>query len=52
MQVGDRVTWTAVNKPYSGVVTGKHTLGWKVRLDNGKYVIANEKSLRYEREHQ
>lgn len=50
MKEGDAVEWTAVNKVYYGTIVGKHPLGWLVILNNGKAIIADENSLRYERQ--
>lgn len=50
MKEGDAVEWTAVNKVYFGTIVGKHQTGWLVMLNNGKAIIADEDSLRYERQ--
>lgn len=46
LAIGDRVTWETVNGPRSGIVEDKRTLGYLVRLDSGKCVIVNEKSIK------
>lgn len=42
---GTRITWRAVNGPISGVTAAFRDGNYLVLLDNGKYVIVNEKSL-------
>jgi hypothetical protein len=39
MEIGGRVSWRTANGFASGTITEEHPLGWKVRLDNGKYMI-------------
>ncbi len=48
MKEGDAVEWNAVNRVYYGTIVGMHPLGWLVLLNNGKAIIADENSLRYE----
>lgn len=46
MKEGDRVYWNAVNGRVGGVLKKLQKDGdWLVLLDNGKYVIVNEKSF-------
>ena len=45
MQEGDRASWKTANGIRTGVLVGKHPLGWIVRLDNGKIVIVHRKSI-------
>ena len=52
MKEGDEVEWTAVNRVFYGTIVSKHPLGWLVVLNNGKAIIADENSLRYERQFQ
>lgn len=43
---GERVSWNAVNGVVSGTLEREGKPGeWMVRLDNGKYVIIDEKSF-------
>lgn len=48
MKEGDAVEWTAVNRVFYGTIVSKYPLGWLVVLNNGKAIIADENSLRYE----
>ena len=45
MGEGERITWETVNGPASGVIVGRHRLGWFVLLDNGKKSIVHPKSI-------
>ena len=40
-----RIEWRSANGPRSGIIIGKHKLGWKVMLDNGKMVIVHPNSI-------
>lgn len=42
---GQRITWRSVHGTSSGVIVGKERFGWKVLLENGKYVIVHPKSI-------
>ena len=44
-RIGDRVTWRTANGHKSGVVESFEPEGILVRLDNGKCIVAHEKSL-------
>lgn len=44
--VGDRITWEAVNGPKSGFISEETPLGYMVLLDNGKCVIVHENSIK------
>lgn len=50
MNVGDRVRWNGVNRIEEGVLKQKcvDEVHWMVLLDNGKYVVVNEKSMIHE----
>ena len=49
MKEGDAVEWTGASRTYYGHIAGKHPNGgWLVILNNGKAIIADEDSLRYE----
>lgn len=53
MKEGDEVKWTGVSRTHYGHIVGKHPNGgWLVLLNNGKAIIADENSLRYERQFQ
>lgn len=51
MKRGDRITWKTVNGTCSGAAIDKRELGYLVRLDNGKCMIVNPKSILYEGQH-
>ena len=40
-----RISWRTLNGIHSGVIVAEDELGYLVRLDNGKYVIVNQKSI-------
>lgn len=41
-----RIRWAGFNKDYIGVITGSHPKGFLVRMDNDKYVIVHECSIK------
>lgn len=43
---GDRIAWMSIKGPQSGVIETKFGNGWLTRLDNGKCVLVNEKSIK------
>ena len=46
MKVGDVVKWNGANRVESGTLHSEQKDGdWIVRLENGKYVVVNEKSM-------
>lgn len=46
MEVGDNVTWNAVNGPVSGVLKERLMHGnWMVSVERNKVVMVNEKSF-------
>lgn len=46
---GTRVSWEGVSRRHYGIVRSPAPKGLYVQLDNGKYVIAAEESLRVEK---
>ena len=45
MEKGDRITWKTLNGTCSGVIVDEDELGYLVKLDNGKYLIINSKTI-------
>ena len=46
MENGDRITWKTLNGTCSGVIVDEDESGvLLVKLDNGKYLIINSKSI-------
>lgn len=45
MGPGERISWRTLNGTMSGVIEDEQELGYLVRLDNGKYVIVDSKSM-------
>lgn len=45
MGKGDRITWKTLNGTCSGVIVDEDEFGFLVKLDNGKYLIINSKSI-------
>ena len=45
MKKGDRITWKTLNGTCSGVIVDEDESGFLVKLDNGKYLIVNSKSI-------
>lgn len=45
MKNGDNITWRTLNGTRSGVIVAENGSGYLVKLDNGKYVIVNQKSI-------
>jgi len=44
-EIGTTISWRADNGKMSGVVTEKNGSDYLVRLDNGKYINVNKKSI-------
>lgn len=44
LQKGEKISWKAVNGVARGTIVDK-SINYLVRLDNGKQVIVNEKSI-------
>lgn len=45
MKEGDRVKWMTANGIRYGILVARCDLGWLVRLDNDKCIIADTNSL-------
>lgn len=45
MKYGERVRWTTANGTRYGSVCGRHPLGYVVRTDGGKKIVATAESL-------
>ena len=45
MGKGDRITWKTLNGTCSGVIVDEDESYFLIKLDNGKYLIINSKSI-------